>query len=104
MRDMVVMDMRDTLEIAAGGDSTWWHGTRLVKMPTRFGLVDLVLAQPAPGMLVARWSAVPVPVRVRVPDGMRLESVEGARMPAQSSRWVECVSGQTSVVLRVVPS
>ncbi|MCC6650566.1 MAG: hypothetical protein IT348_05410, partial [Candidatus Eisenbacteria bacterium] len=37
VRDMIVMDVRDTIDVAAGGDLSWWAGTTLMRMPTRFG-------------------------------------------------------------------
>lgn len=104
VRGMIVLDVRDTLEIATGAAVSWWQGTSLDRAPTRFGLVDVTLSRPTAGRLVARWSAVDVPVRVRVPDGVRLDGVEGAGARAVGERWVECAKGQRSVVLRVTPS
>ncbi|MCC6652634.1 MAG: hypothetical protein IT348_15895, partial [Candidatus Eisenbacteria bacterium] len=103
VRDMIVMDVRDTIDVAAGGDLSWWAGTTLMRMPTRFGTLDLKLTRPAPGRLVASWSDVTVPLRVRVPDGVRLDAVEGAAMPERGSRWVTCGTGQNRVALQVTP-
>ncbi len=103
VRDMIVMDVRDTIDVAASGDLSWWAGTTLMRMPTRFGTLDLKLTRPAPGRLVASWSDVTVPLRVRVPDGVRLDAVEGAAMPERGSRWVTCGTGQNRVALQVTP-
>ena len=104
VRSMIVLDARDTLEIAAGADLSWWRGTRLLHAPTRFGIVDVTLSSPAAGRLVAHWSHVGVPVRIRVPDGVRLDGVQGASARAAGTRWVECAAAGDSVVLRVTPS
>ncbi len=103
VRNMIVSDTRDTLELALGGSLPWWGGTRLEKAPTRFGVIDVAFAHPAPNRLEARWSAVRVPTRVRIPDGVR--AVEAFSSGARIVRgvWVECAPGVTSLNVRVIP-
>jgi hypothetical protein len=104
MRNMVVCDARDTLELALGGDARTWSGTRFEHAPTRFGVIDVALERPANDMRRARWSAVAVPTRVRVPDGERVVEVltPGARAVGES--WVVCASQTREVEFRVAPN
>jgi hypothetical protein len=104
VRNMLVSDTRDTLEIALGGSLRWWEGTRFERAPTRFGVLDLALEHPAPNRLEARWTAVRVMTRARMPDGVR--AVEALSPGARIVRggWVECTPGVTSLSVRVIPA
>src|SRR5207247_7686776 len=99
LRDMVVCDSRDTLELALGGDPAWWDGTRLTRAPTRFGVLDITLRRAGDGRLEARYTPVPVPVRVRIPDGVRVTQVTtpGARL---AGSFVEGDGVQGSIAFR----
>lgn len=100
VRDMIVNDTRDTLEIAAGGDAAWWNGTRFDHAPTRFGVVGLTLERPDSTTLLARWDAVSVPARVRVPDGL----VAVAPLPSGATlagSWLEFPPRATEARVRV---
>ena len=100
LRNMVVGDTRDTLELALGGDPAWWSGTGLARAPTRFGVLDVTLRR-AGDALEARFTPVPVPVRVRVPDGMRVAQVmtPGGRL---AGAFVEGPGSQGVLAFRVV--
>ncbi len=102
VRNMIACDTRDTLELALGGDALWWRGTRFERAATRFGVINVALDSPSGGMRRARWGAVAVPARVRVPDGERVTEVltPGARV--LDGRWVECPPGAQEVQFRVV--
>lgn len=101
VRNLLVGDEADTLELAPGAPLAWWRGTRFERAATRFGAVTLRLDQPAPDRLRARWSAVSVPTRVRVPDGARVLAAlsPGARVVAE--RWIECAPGASELVFRI---
>jgi hypothetical protein len=101
MRNMLVGDTRDTLELAAGAPLEWWAGARLERAPTRFGVTSVRLDRPAAGMLRARIEPLSVPVRVRVPDGLRAVTAvsPGARVAA--GRWVEAPAGTREISFRV---
>lgn len=101
LRTMVVCDVRDTLELALGGDPAWWRGTRIERAPTRFGVVDVTLESPAPDRRRARFGAVDVPVRVRVADGERLVAVRTRGARALGNRWVEVPPGGREVEFQV---
>lgn len=103
VRNMIVSDTRDTLELALGGSLPWWGGTRFEGAPTRFGVLDLAFDHPAPNRLEARWTAVRVMARARIPDGVR--AVEALSPGARIVRgvWVECAPGVTNLSVRVVP-
>ncbi|MBI3540061.1 MAG: hypothetical protein HY076_07290 [Candidatus Eisenbacteria bacterium] len=101
VRNMVVADDRDTLELALGADRAWWRGTRLERAPTRFGTIDVTLEAPASDMRRARWTPVEAPVRVRVADGERAiqTPTPGARIV--DGRWIECPPRVGAVEFRV---
>lgn len=101
IRNMLVSDARDTLELALGGDLRWWNGARFLHAPSRFGMLDVALDRPTGDRLRARWGGVPVLTRVRVPDGARaVEALSpGARLDGE--RWVECPPGMEAVEFRV---
>ena len=101
MRNMIVCDVRDTLELGLGGDPSWWRGTRFEKAPTRFGMINVALETPAPDLRHAQWGTLAVPVRVWVPDGERVLEVltDGAREVGE--RWIECPAGIAEVRFRV---
>jgi hypothetical protein len=101
VRNMIVSDTRDTLELALGADPSWWRGTRFDRAPTRFGVIDLALETPAPDHRRARWSPVAVPVRVRVADGERLLEVLTPGARAVGGSWVECPPRSREVEFRV---
>jgi hypothetical protein len=102
VRNMIVCDTRDTLEIALGGEPRWWRGTRFERAVTRFGVMDVALESPAPDRRRARWSpAIDTPARVRVADGERLVEVltPGARMIG--AHWIDCPKHSGEVEFRV---
>jgi hypothetical protein len=101
MRNMIVADARDTLELALGGDPSWWRGTRLARAPTRFGILDVALETPAAGVRRARWTAVDAPIRVRVADGERVTAVRtpGARLVGE--HWIVCTPRSSDVEFTV---
>lgn len=101
MRDMVVLDVRDTLDVGACADAAWWAGTHLRRAPTRFGVLELSLTRPAADRFVARWSAPGAPVRVRVPEGFALARAEGGAADPTDARWVLCPAAAGSVTLHV---
>ena len=103
VRDGLVADARDTLELALMGSPAWWRSAHAERAPTRFGIVSLTLARPAEDRIEATWSAVKVPARVRVPDG--LVAVEALTPGATivGGRWIECGPGATRAAARVEP-
>ena len=104
VRNMIVSDTRDTLELALGGSILWWGGTRFEKAPTRFGVLDLAFDHPAPNRLEARWSEVRVMTRVRIPDGVRAVEALSPGIKIVRGIWVECRPGVTSLRVRVISS
>ncbi len=82
VRNMIVEDDGDTLELAMGADAGWWHGLRFGPAPTRFGRVTLALDRDG-ARWRARWTPVAVPARVWVPEGARIAATRtlAARLP-----------------------
>ncbi len=101
LRNMVVNDARDTLDIALGGDLAWWNGTRFAKAPTRFGTVNVVLERPEPDELSCEWGPASAPVRIRIPDGaIAVASLTpGARL--EGGRWLYAPPGVTRAAVRI---
>jgi hypothetical protein len=102
VRNMIVCDSRDTLELALGGEAAWWRKARFERAATRFGVIDVALESPAADRRRARWSPVAVPTRVRVPDGERVVEVLTSGAVAAGERWVECPPQASEVEFRVV--
>lgn len=101
LRNMVVSDSRDTLDLALGGDLTWWNGTRLPRAPTRFGIVDVALERPAADEIAASWGTSAAPVRIRIPDGaVGIASLTpGATLVG--GRWLYAPPGVTRAAIRI---
>jgi hypothetical protein len=101
VRNMIVSDTRDTLELALAGDPVWWRGTRFERAVTRFGVINVTLESPAGDRRRARWGAVAVPTRVRVGDGERILDAltPGARVV--DGRWIDCPPRVREVEFRV---
>jgi hypothetical protein len=102
VRNMIVCDSRDTLELGLGGDAAWWRGARFERAATRFGVIDVALDSPAADRRRARWSPVAVPTRVRVSDGEQVTAVLTSGARAVGGRWVECPPQAREVEFRVV--
>ena len=100
LRNMIVCDLRDTLEVALGAPLAWWDGTRLERAPTRFGITSVRLDRPAPGLLRVRLDPLPVPVRVRVPDGARVVGAPGGGVHLTGGSWVDAPAGTREVSFR----
>ena len=103
LRNMLVGDARDTLELAAGAPLAWWSGTRLERAPTRFGVTSVRLDRPAAGVLRVRLEPLRVPLRVRVPDGVRALAAVGPDSRVRDGRWVEAAAGAREIAFRVEP-
>jgi len=80
------------------------HAVTLDAAPTRFGRLTVVLDRPAPQRLRASWTAVPVLVRVRIPDGARgvKTLTPGTRLVGE--RWIECPPGASEVLFTIQPT
>ena len=103
MRNMMISDLSDTLEIALGADTTWWQGTRLARAATRFGATSLHLDRPAAGVLRVRLDPVDTPVCVVVPPGLRAirALTPGARV--RNDHRVDVPARTTEIRIHVVP-
>ncbi len=103
LRNMLVADARDTLELAAGAPLAWWAGTRFERAPTRMGPVTLRLERPDGGLLRVRLEPLAVPVRVRVPDGLRAVAAVTPHTRVIAGRWVEAPARSRVITFRVEP-
>jgi hypothetical protein len=101
LRNMVVSDSRDTLDIALGGDLSWWNGTRFEKAPTRFGTVDIVLQRPADDELAVEWGTSAAPVRIRIPDDAVAIATLTPGTRLDDGRWLHAPAGVTRAAVRI---
>jgi hypothetical protein len=101
MRNSIACDTRDTLEVALGAPLAWWGGTRLERAPTRFGVTSVRLERPAAEVLRVRLEPLPVPVRVRVPDGARAIAGLSAGARVTGGAWVDAPAGTREVSFRI---
>jgi hypothetical protein len=71
VRNGLLYDDSDTLQLTLGARARWWQGTRVRGAPTRWGLVDLTFRREA---AVAHWRWTPVPVwtALTLPPSTRL--------------------------------
>lgn len=70
VRNSLVFDDADTLQLTLGARPAWWRGSRLRDVPTRWGLLDLEFRRRA-GAAEWRWSRVPVWTALTLPPGRR---------------------------------
>ena len=101
LRNMLVSDVRDTLELALGAPLEWWRGTRLERAPTRFGMMDVRLDQPAADRLRVRISSSPAFLRVHAPDGVRIVAASSPGARVVDAAWVEAPAGTREIEFRV---
>jgi hypothetical protein len=68
VRNSLVFDDADTLRLTLGARAGWWRGSRLLRAPTRWGLLDLQFRLRGD---VAEWrfTAVPVWAELTLPPG-----------------------------------
>jgi hypothetical protein len=103
LRATLLADLRDTLDVALGADTSWWRGARLERAPTRFGVAGVRLERPDAGTLRARLDPLEVPVRVRVPEGLRAVEALSSGARVVDGRWVEAPPGAREVRFTVAP-
>jgi hypothetical protein len=100
LRNMVVSDAGDTLDLALGGDLDWWSGTEFKRAPTRFGVVDVALSRQE-DVLEATWSTAAAAVRIRVPDGAVASQSLIPGIQVHDARWIVCPPGMTRAAFRI---
>lgn len=81
IRNSVIFDDNDTLQLTLGARPTWWGGAAVRRAPTRWGLVDLEFERRGP-QAQWRWSAVPVWTELTLPPGCVLDGTPPAPLRA----------------------
>jgi hypothetical protein len=71
VRNALVFDDTDTLQLTMGARSAWWRGTALRAAPTRWGRLDLRFVQ-AHNVASWSWTGVPVWTALALPPGTRV--------------------------------
>jgi hypothetical protein len=101
LRNMLVSDVGDTLELALGAPLEWWQGTRLERAPTRFGVLGMRLDRSAADRLRVRLDPSPAFIRVRVPDGARAEAALSPGARVVDGVWIEAPRGTREIEFRI---
>jgi len=101
MRNMLISDFRDTLEIGLGADSSWWRGCRLGRIATRFGPTSLRLDRPEPGLLRVRLDPLDAPLCVVLPAGLRAVAVLPGGARVRDAERVDAPPGTAEVRVQV---
>jgi hypothetical protein len=68
VRDAIVFDDGDTLELTLGAPKRWWRNGRIERAPTRWGTIDVTFAE-AGNHAHWTWTRVPVWTELRVSPG-----------------------------------
>jgi hypothetical protein len=73
VRNALLFDDGDTLQLTLGARERWWRGARVTRAPTRWGLLDLEFRREG-DVASWKWSAVPVWSALTLPPNARLAS------------------------------
>ena len=71
VRNSLLFDDRDTLQLTLGARALWWRGARIERAPTRWGNLNLEFGRQG-AEAHWRWTAVPVWTALTLPPGTRL--------------------------------
>ena len=103
VRNSLIYDDDDTLRLTLGARERWWRGTRLLRAPTRWGLLDLDFRRRGT-TAQWRWSPVPVWTELTLPPGTRLARTPAAPLRAGSrADRVLAPPGVREAAVEVVP-
>jgi hypothetical protein len=103
VRNALVFDDGDTLELALGARASWWSGTTVRAAPTRWGRLDLRFARSGSDA-TWEWSAVPVWTLLTLPPGTRPASIEAPLRPGARPDQVLAPPGSKSARVALVPA
>jgi hypothetical protein len=84
VRNSLIYDDGDTLELTLGAREPWWRAARIRRAPTRWGLVDLEFRRRGHAA-EWRWSPVPVWTALTLPPGTRVARPPAAPLVATAS-------------------
>jgi hypothetical protein len=101
VRNTLVFDDRDTLQLTLGARERWWRGARIREAPTRWGNLDLSFHH---GGNSAEWAWSPVPVwtALTLPPGTRLAVAPPPPLRAASTTVVLAPPGTRSARVSLV--
>ena len=68
VRNSLMFDDGDTLQLTLGARAAWWSGARVRGAPTRWGAIDLEFSRVG-GVATWRWTSVPVWTALTLPPG-----------------------------------
>jgi hypothetical protein len=103
VRNALLFDDRDTLELTLGARSTWWQGTTVRAAPTRWGRIDLHFFRDR-GSASWTWTPVPVWTVLALPPGTRLAGMAPAPLrPGPRPDLLLAPPGTTSARVALAP-
>jgi hypothetical protein len=101
LRNALIFDDGDTLQLTLGARERWWRGSRVRRAPTRWGMLDLDLRQHG-GSAAWSWTSVPVWTALTLPPDTRLAAAPGPPLRALSDHVVLAPPGTRSARVAVV--
>jgi hypothetical protein len=103
IRNAVVFDDGDTLELTLGARARWWRGARVSGAPTRWGALEIEFRHEGQAA-EWRWTPVPVWTALHLPPGSRLATAPPAPLQgAAGGTVVLAPPGMARAEAEVVP-
>src|SRR5262245_38845020 len=101
---LVAVEDGDTLVLGAGLAPDAWPSASIARAPTRWGVLQATFTRPEPNQWSVHWQGVRAPVRVHVPEGLRLARVLGPGVATSDGRWILAPSEAGGVEFATTPS
>jgi hypothetical protein len=101
VRNALVFDDGERLELALGARASWWTGTVVRDAPTRWGRIDLHIARDRDAV-AWNWTAVPVWTVLTLPPRTRPASIDAPLRAGPRPDQVLAPPGATRARVRVV--
>jgi hypothetical protein len=84
VRNSLVFDDADTLQLTLGPRADWWRGSRVHAAPTRWGVIDVAFRRTG-DTVDWTWTSVPVWTALSLPAGTRLAQAPAAPFVADAA-------------------
>jgi hypothetical protein len=101
VRNALVFDEDDTLRLTLGGRASWWKGSAIHGLPTRWGTLDLTFARRG-AEAEWTWSPVPVWTSLTLPPGTRLAAAPSSGLTRATETRVLAPPGTRTASVKIV--
>lgn len=103
IRNSLIFDDTDTLQLTLGAREAWWKGASVERAPTRWGTVNLSFRR-AGNVAEWRWTAVPVWTALTLPPHHRVDGpLSGGLRPGSRPNMVLAPPGTAWASVRIAP-